>query len=78
MSEHVRSERRGAVAWVTFDRPEARNAFTTEMYTELTRLCDAIEAARARHSAALSVALDEALLQVPRLLRGPVKRIVLR
>jgi hypothetical protein len=44
---------------------------------ELTRLCDAIEAARGRHSEALSAALDEALLQVPRLLRGPVKRIVL-
>ena len=45
---------------------------------ELGRLCDAIEDARARHSEALSEALDEALLQVPWLLRGPVKRIVLR
>lgn len=32
-------ERRGAVAWVTFDRPEARNAFTYDMYTRLTELC---------------------------------------
>jgi len=33
-------EQRGAVAWVTFDRPEARNAFTYDMYTRLTELCD--------------------------------------
>ena len=44
MTEHVRAERRGAVAWVTFDRPEARNAFTTEMYTTLTRLCEELGA----------------------------------
>ncbi len=31
----VRLERRGAVAWVTFDRPQARNAMTMEMYASL-------------------------------------------
>lgn len=35
----IRLERRGAVAWVTFDRPEARNAFTNEMYTLLGEIC---------------------------------------
>jgi enoyl-CoA hydratase/carnithine racemase len=35
----VRAERRGAVAWVTFDRPEARNAFTQAMYTQLGEIC---------------------------------------
>jgi hypothetical protein len=44
---------------------------------ELTRLCEAIEDAKGRQAQALTVALDEALLQVPWLLRGPVKRIVL-
>ena len=39
MSEHVRSERRGAVAWVTFDRPAARNSFTKAMYADLGALC---------------------------------------
>ena len=34
----VRLEKRGAVAWVTFDRPEARNAFTQEMYASLAGL----------------------------------------
>jgi len=32
-------EQRGEVAWVTFDRPEARNAFTYDMYPRLTALC---------------------------------------
>jgi hypothetical protein len=45
---------------------------------ELTQLRGAIESARARHSEALSLAMDQALLQVPSLLRGPVTRIVLR
>ncbi|HST00990.1 MAG TPA: enoyl-CoA hydratase/isomerase family protein, partial [Usitatibacter sp.] len=32
-------ERRGDVAWVTFNRPEARNALTFAMYEELARIC---------------------------------------
>ena len=35
----VRFERRGAIAQVTFDRPEARNAFTQEMYSTLFDVC---------------------------------------
>lgn len=35
----IHSEKRGAVAWVTFDRPEARNAFTHEMYALLGEIC---------------------------------------
>lgn len=38
----IRSALREQVAWLTFDRPEARNAFTFEMYTELARLCAAL------------------------------------
>jgi enoyl-CoA hydratase/carnithine racemase len=33
-------ERRGAAAWVTFDRPEAHNAMTFEMYEELFACCE--------------------------------------
>lgn len=40
----IHSERRGAIAWVTFDRPEARNAFTHEMYARLGELCDELGA----------------------------------
>jgi enoyl-CoA hydratase len=45
----IRCEKRGAVAWVTFDRPEARNAFTHDMYRQLGEICadlDADEAIR--------------------------------
>ena len=37
-------ERRGAVAWLTFNRPQARNAMTFDMYEEITRVCDRVEA----------------------------------
>jgi enoyl-CoA hydratase len=40
----VRLEKRDAVAWITFDRPEARNAFTQEMYTSLADLCGELAA----------------------------------
>ena len=32
-------ERRGDVAWITFNRPEARNALTFAMYEELATIC---------------------------------------
>ena len=34
-------ERRGNVAWITFNRPEARNALTFAMYEELAKICTA-------------------------------------
>ena len=37
-------ERRGAVAFVTFNRPEARNAMTWEMYEALFACCEAVDA----------------------------------
>lgn len=40
----IHSEKRGAVAWVTFDRPEARNAFTHDMYGTLGAICTDLDA----------------------------------
>lgn len=40
MTNDISSERRGTTLWVTFNRPEARNAMTFAMYKELARLCD--------------------------------------
>lgn len=40
----MRLERRGAVARITFDRPQARNAMTMEMYAELRGHLDALAA----------------------------------
>lgn len=43
-------ERRGDVAWITFNRPQARNAFTFAMYEELAQHCE-----QANHDATLRV-----------------------
>lgn len=43
MNQDVLFERRGPVAWVTFNRPESRNAMTFAMYDELVRICDEVE-----------------------------------
>jgi enoyl-CoA hydratase len=40
----VRLERRGEVAWLTFDRPAARNAMTFAMYERLGEICAEIDA----------------------------------
>ena len=37
----------GPLAFLTFNRPEARNAMTTEMYNALTAACDRVDAAAA-------------------------------
>ena len=39
-------ERKDRVAWVTFNRPDARNAMTFDMYDDLHDLCDQIDADR--------------------------------
>jgi enoyl-CoA hydratase len=43
-TEQVLYERRGAVAWVIFNRPEARNAMTWAMYDALVRVCEHVAA----------------------------------
>ena len=35
--------RDGPVAWLTFNRPDSRNAMTFEMYEEIVRVCDELE-----------------------------------
>ena len=40
----VRLAVEAGVATVTFDRPEARNAMTFEMYRQLGEICDTLEA----------------------------------
>ncbi|MBE2314400.1 enoyl-CoA hydratase/isomerase family protein [Solirubrobacter sp. CPCC 204708] len=39
----VEYERRGDAAWVTFNRPEAHNAMTFEMYDQLVEACDQVD-----------------------------------
>ena len=40
MTSDISSEQQGTTLWVTFNRPEARNAMTFAMYEDLARLCD--------------------------------------
>ncbi|WP_227268235.1 enoyl-CoA hydratase/isomerase family protein [Roseobacter weihaiensis] len=39
MTSEITSHLRGQTLWVTFNRPEARNALTFAMYEELAKLC---------------------------------------
>ena len=58
----VRLEKREAIAWVTFDRPEARNAFTQEMYTSLFGICTDLAADDAIRVVVLQGKGDEAFV----------------
>ncbi|HEY1455984.1 MAG TPA: enoyl-CoA hydratase [Candidatus Dormibacteraeota bacterium] len=40
------TERRGPVRWVTFNRPQARNALTWNMYTKLIETCEHVNQER--------------------------------
>src|SRR4029077_2135758 len=37
------TERRGAVLWITFNRPESRNAMTWNMYDRLKSACTSVD-----------------------------------
>lgn len=40
---HTNFETDGPIAWLTFNRPEARNAMTWEMYDALVEACDRVD-----------------------------------
>jgi hypothetical protein len=56
------------------DRPSAGVSSLDEEH--LTHLASAIRSARRRQAEQLQAASDQALNHIPRLLRGPVKKIV--
>jgi enoyl-CoA hydratase/carnithine racemase len=41
--EHIVVEREGAIVTLTFNRPEARNAMTWDMYRRLGEVCDEVD-----------------------------------
>ncbi len=55
-------EQHGPIAWVTFNRPQARNAMTFAMYDALVRICDAVEADPAVRVLVLRGAGDKAFV----------------
>jgi enoyl-CoA hydratase len=45
-AEELIVEQRGAIRWITFNRPQARNALTWNMYERLEKACDDVNADR--------------------------------
>ena len=43
MTDHILYEQDGPLAFLTFNRPQARNAMTWEMYQALVERCDTVE-----------------------------------
>ena len=43
MTDHLQLEQRGRIAWLTFNRPDARNAMTFEMYEGLHDICERVD-----------------------------------
>ncbi len=49
-SRHLTFEQRGPVAWLTINRPERRNALTSNMYFGIRRAVDRVNASRSLHA----------------------------
>jgi enoyl-CoA hydratase len=55
-------ERRDAVVWITFNRPQARNALTWKMYDRLEEACHAVNSDRSVRAVVLTGAGGEAFV----------------
>jgi enoyl-CoA hydratase len=55
-------ERKGAIVWITFNRPQARNALTWNMYNSLETACKEINADRAVRAVVLTGAGGQAFV----------------
>jgi enoyl-CoA hydratase len=53
-------EVKGGIGWATFNRPQARNAFTFEMYERLARICEGANADRSIKALVFQGAGDKA------------------
>jgi enoyl-CoA hydratase/carnithine racemase len=58
----ILTERRGRVLWITFNRPQARNAMKLAMYERLVALCDAIDADEGLRAVVLTGAGERAFV----------------
>jgi len=61
-AEELIVERRGAVVWITFNRPQARNALTWNMYSRLENACHEINADRTVRAVVLTGAGGQAFV----------------
>jgi enoyl-CoA hydratase len=55
-------ERKGAIVWITFNRPQARNALTWNMYSRLETACNEINADRTVRAVVLTGAGGQAFV----------------
>ncbi|MBV8355605.1 MAG: enoyl-CoA hydratase/isomerase family protein [Candidatus Eremiobacteraeota bacterium] len=62
VTDEILTERRGAVLWVTFNRPEARNAMKLVMYERLMEICDDVNADDAIRAVVLTGAGEKAFV----------------
>jgi enoyl-CoA hydratase/carnithine racemase len=62
VSDDILTERRGRVLWITFNRPQARNAMKLTMYERLVELCTEINADDELRAVVLSGAGDKAFV----------------
>ena len=62
MTEDILTERRGRVLWITFNRPQSRNAMKLAMYERLLELCGEIDADRELRAVVLTGAGDKAFV----------------
>jgi enoyl-CoA hydratase/carnithine racemase len=60
MTEELLYDKRGDVAWVTFNRPQARNALTFAMYQGLAEICERIGRTREAKVVVITGAGDRA------------------
>jgi enoyl-CoA hydratase len=61
-AEELLIERRGPVEWITFNRPQARNALTWNMYERLVEACEKVNANRDVHAVVFMGAGGEAFV----------------
>jgi len=62
VSEDILTDRRGRVLWITFNRPQARNAMKFTMYQRLVELCAEINADDELRAVVLTGAGDKAFV----------------
>ena len=61
-AEELIVEQRGAIRWITFNRPQARNALTWNMYERLEKACHDVNADRAVRAVVLTGAGGKAFV----------------
>jgi enoyl-CoA hydratase/carnithine racemase len=61
-AQELLTERRGPVQWITFNRPQARNALTWNMYARLEEVCQAVNQDRALRAMVLTGAGGQAFV----------------